>query len=666
MGVVPDGVGCNWKLSAEDIKNLTAQLIERTKKTYDEVGAVDKNDVTLDNVLMKLSNEEYEYFIEEKNVGFPQHTAVDKVVREASTDGDKALSELDVELSMRQDVFNNLVALKEKKVEMSAEQTRWLDRMIRNGRRNGLHLSEEVQAEVKGIKKEISDLEIEFNKNLNEENTILEFAKEELSGLGDDFVNALDKTEDGTKLQVSLKYPHYFPCMRMANNPETRKKLNIAFYQRCMEENTKILERLVELRHKKAKVLGYETHSDFVTEIQMSKTSSTVKNFLGELAKKMKPLGENDRALMLKLKKDECAKLEVPFNGKIDSWDMRYYMNLIEKENYSVDHEKIKEYFPVDVVTKGLFDLYQSLLSLKFTLLPDAEVWHPEVTMYEVHDSRTSEPMGHFYLDLYPREGKFGHAACFPLQPGCLKKDGTRMKPISAMVANFPKATAGKPALFTHQDVVTFFHEFGHAMHGICAGADLSMFSGTRVERDFVEAPSQMLENWVWEKEVLKRISSHYQDNSQLPDSMIDALIRSRNANQGVFNLRQILLGTFDLNIHVQEKVNTAEIFAKCAEEILEIAPPEGTNLPASFGHLGGGYDSRYYGYMWSEVFSMDMFATCFKRDGIFNPDVGMKYRNCILKPGGSLDATEMIRNFLGREPNDKAFLISKGLQIDS
>jgi len=339
-------------------------------------------------------------------------------------------------------------------------------------------------------------------------------------------------------------------------------------------------------------------------------------------------------------------------------------MNMIEKEYYSVDHEKIKEYFPMEIVTKGLLEIYQELLSLKFELIPDAEVWHSDVTMYKVIDVATNELMGYFYLDLYPREGKFGHAACFGIQPGCLKKDGTRMMSIAAMVANLPKPTADKPSLLTHDDVETFFHEFGHVMHDICGIADIERFTGTNVERDFVEAPSQMLENWIWEKEALKRISHHYQDNSKMPDNIIEALIKSRNANTGVFNLRQILLAMFDITIHTQEKANTSDIYSELSTKILGITPPKDTNLPASFGHMCG-YDSRYYGYMWSEVFSMDMF-TLFKRDGIFNQKVGLQYRNQILKPGGSIDASDIIRNFLGREPNDNAFLIAKGLQIKS
>lgn len=660
-----EGISFKWGMNKDEIKKEAAELIEKSKKVYDAVGGLDAANATYDNVVKVLADKQTEYDVRRNVVDFPQHVSSDKETRAASTDADKVLSDFEVEMSMRQDVFNNLVACLEKGGEMPAEGKRYLERLIKYGKRNGLHLSSEIQDQIKTIKKRMSDLSIDFNKNLNEENTILEFTKEELDGLPEDFISSLEKGE-GDKLKVTLKYPHYFPIMKKGVNAETRKKMENSFSSRCMKENAPILEELVKLRAKMASLLGYPTHAQYVTEMRMAKTAENVEVFLADLAKKLNPLGDKEIKELLELKKAECEKNGWDFDGKINMWDLKYYMRIIEETKYSVDHNKLKEYFPLEVVTKGLLEMYQELLGLVFTEIPEPDVWHEDVTMYSVKDCETQELLGYFYLDLFPREGKFGHAACFGVQPGCMKPDGTRQLSVAAMVANFPKPGGDRPSLFTHDEVETFFHEFGHVMHQICAKADFALFSGTHVERDFVEAPSQMLENWCWEKEPIQRMSKHFKDGSAIPDDILAKLINSRLANAGLFNLRQITLGTFDQCIHTRESADTMKVFAETAERIMKVSPSPGTNMSASFGHLAGGYDAQYYGYLWSEVYCMDMFHSRFKKEGIMSPKVGKDYREMILKPGGTIDAIDMVKNFLGREPSKDAFLISKGLKPDN
>uniref|UniRef100_A0A8C2ZMN0 Neurolysin (metallopeptidase M3 family) n=1 Tax=Cyclopterus lumpus TaxID=8103 RepID=A0A8C2ZMN0_CYCLU len=458
-----------WDLAPDDIRASTEGLMTRVKAAYDDIGSVQMESVSVENTLRALAHAKLDYACESSLhvLDFPQFVCPSKEVRAASTEADKKLSEFDVEISMREDVFKRLTALQLPE-NLSPEEKRFLDRLVTLGKRRGLHLSKEIQEEIKRTYKLISELSIEFNKNLNEDNTFLVFSEHELGGLADSFLSGLDKAADG-RYKVTLEYPHYHPLMKRCHNPESRRKMETAFHSRCKEVNTAILEELIQLKAKAADLLGYSCHANFVLEINMAENASKVSDFLDTFYETLKPVGIKERKYILALKKRECSMMGLPFDGRINAWDLPYYMNQVEQCKFAVNKDKLIEYFPLDVVTEGLFGIYQELLGLTYTEVERAHVWHEHVALYSARDTETGEEIGQFYLDLHPREGKFGHAACFGLQPGCKGPDGERRLPVAAMVANFTKPRKGCPSLLQHHEVETYFHEFGHVMHELCS-----------------------------------------------------------------------------------------------------------------------------------------------------------------------------------------------------
>ncbi|NXO30355.1 THOP1 oligopeptidase, partial [Cisticola juncidis] len=649
-----------WDLTAEQIEAMAAELTESTKLVYDRVGAQERGEVSYENTLKALADVEVEYTVRRNMLDFPQHVSPCKAVRAASTEADKKLSEFDVEMSMRQDVYQRIVWLQEKaeSAALKPEAKRYLERLIKLGKRNGLHLPEETQEKIKAIKKKLSVLCIDFNKNLNEDTTFLPFSREELGGLPEDFLNSLEKTEDG-KLKVTLKYPHYFPLLKKCYVPETRRKVEEMFNSRCKEENCLILKELVDLRAQKANLLGFSTHADFVLEMNMAKSSRTVATFLDELAQKLKPLGEKERAVILDLKRKECEKRGLDFDNRINAWDMRYYMNQVEETKYSVDQNLLKEYFPMQVVTTGLLAIYQELLGLTFHLEEKAQVWHEDVQLYTVKDTASGETIGKFYLDLYPREGAVALCGFWGipeplLSRGCCPPRFSSGRSLPCRVAHVERDLGSGSGLGSGLDCGVYPIRVPQA--------EFAMFSGTHVERDLGSGSGLGMWVWVWVRVWL---------GLKLGLGLglgcgVRVYIQVRVRFRGLFNLRQIVLAKVDQALHTQTKADPVEVFAQLCEEILGVPATPGTNMPATFGHLAGGYDAQYYGYLWSEVYSMDMFHTRFKQEGIMNCKVGMDYRRCILRPGGSVDASDMLRRFLGREPKQDAFLASKGLKVES
>jgi len=532
--------------------------------------------------------------------------------------------------------------------------------MLLDGKRAGLALPQKERDELMKLKKEMSHLSLEFSKNFNEENNTVSFTLEQLKGVPADVISGYTKrTENNTEVyDVTMKTPDIFPVFKFAQNPDTRR-IAYSAYDGRLEINAPVLAQILDLRRKVAALLGYPTWADYATEVKMAKNARTVIEFLEDLEQKLRPIGAKERATLLALKQDECAELGYAFDGELNMWDFWYYERLFLERTMDLDEQKVKEHFPVSTVVTAILEIYQNLLGVRF-VETKGETWHPDVQQFAVWEKDATDEsgfVGYCYLDLFPRESKYSHAAVWPLLPGYTRADGKRSYPLAAMVANLAKPTPTAPALMRHTDVVTFFHEMGHVFHGLLSKTRFARFHGTAVARDFVEAPSQMLENWCFEPAVLEKMSSHYQTGKPLSRELIDKIVKSRYSNVGLFYLRQVFFAKFDIKVHTDsEPTDYTALWNDMRESTTTLKNGRRAAGQGSFNHIASGYDAGYYGYTYSLVFAADMYATVFKQDPL-DPSRGARYRDSILRPGGSREEDSWLEDFLGRPPNSEAFV---------
>ncbi|KAI1932507.1 metalloendopeptidase [Ophidiomyces ophidiicola] len=692
----------------------TKRLIARSRKVQDDVvGNVTLDTATFEQVLRPLATDENVMALESHILGFYQSVSTDAKLRDASTEAEKLMDDFGIESAMREDLFKLVDAVLKKSEKLDPESKRLLEKEHKDYIRNGLGLPVGPKRDrFKEIKKRLSQISIEFQKNLNEENGGLWLTKEELNGVPDDVVSGLKKGEgDNTgKLFLTFKYPDLFPVMKYATNAEVRKQVSIANENKC-NQNVPLFKEAIILRDEAARLLGYANHAAFRIEDKMAKTPETVNTFLGGLRKKLESggLAEIEK---LKLLKAEDLKSRNPSqvpDGHYFLWDHRFYDRMMLEKDYRLDHQQIAEYFPLQVTIRGMLKIFEEIFGLVFVEIEGEErnklsetgkgddiVWHKDVQVFSVWDDEGEGNgfVGYLYLDLFPREGKYGHAANFNLQPGFIGKDGKRRYPATALVCNFSKPTAKKPSLLKHDEVVTLFHELGHGIHDLVSRTTYSRFHGTNTVRDFVEAPSQMLENWCWTPSQLKSLSKHYsylsaeyldawkeqagnksRPSEQISDELIANLIKTKHVNAALFNLRQLHFGIFDMTVHEPVDHETAismditQKYNSLRKEIAKLEGPESIGQgydwghgQATFGHLMGGYDAGYYGYLSSQVYSADMFYTVFKANPM-NGTEGRRYRHTVLEKGGSQEEMETLKQFLGREPTPDAFYKELGLQ---
>ncbi len=660
LGTDAPGVATDHARAAAGVTRLCDESLARARALLDEVRALagsSDDALTWSTTLENLDRAR----LAMRNAGdLPALLAVahpDQAVRDKAKGCEPKIDKLETSLWLDK-VLASVVkryAAKARSENLSTAQTRMLERVLRELRRNGLELDDKGQARLRELNEELTKLAQGFDENLAESQLYVEATPKQLEGLPPEWLKTHPPGDDG-KVKISTDYPDYFPVVTYAKDRKLALELYKQFDNRAAEKNVPLLEKMLFLRDEKAKLLGYKTWADYVLEPRMAKDAKTVADFLEGLRKHLQKKGKEELSLFRGVLQKKGGKASDP----VLLSDRLWLEDQVRRDRYGLDSKEVSQYFEVSRVKEGLLTITSRMFDIRFrkASLP---TWHPDVEPMEVTDA-SGKLLGRFYFDLYPREGKYKHAAVFGIRDTAKMPDGTRLVPIAAIECNFPKpgGRADSAALMSHQDVVTFFHEFGHVLHHVLSESELSTFAGTSVARDFVESPSQMLEEWAWSKETLDLFAVHHVTGKKLPPQLHEAMLRSRGFGRAIATQRQLFLAALDQAYHTRPPGHdTTKVLKEVQEAYTPFTYVEGTHFQASFGHLIG-YDAGYYGYQWALSIARDLF-TRFKKEGILNPQTAADYRAAILAPGASDDEAKLVEKFLGRPPSDaayKAFLL--------
>ncbi len=643
-----------YQYPPKELTRLCNQAVERTEASLTAIAAIPTAKRSMDNTLLAFERTLVEFSDTTSPLTFMKAVSTEPGLSAEGAECDEKVSQFSVKTFTRRDLYNAIKDLKAR----GKDEARLLFKTKQAFEQSGLKLDDAHLAEVKELQTQLALKSAQFGTNLNNDKSTVLLSAQEIEGLPKDYVADLVRGPKGEYV-VNVRESDADMVLKNVSNSETRRRFSLALVNRGGDANVKLLEDAIVLREKIALILGYPTWADYRTEDRMAKNKKNVLDFLNNVRSKLSVRNRRDLAKLLAFKKESF-----PQATKLDPWDVSYYSYQLKKRDFQLDNEQIREYFPADVVVNGLFEVYSKMLGIHFTEIGGAKVWAQGVKLYEIHDNSSGTLIGHFYTDLFPRPGKYGHAAAFTLLQGYELPDGKYSMPVSSIVANLNPPMNGKPSLLNHDDVETIFHEFGHIMHQTLTRAKYASLSGSSVAQDFVEAPSQMLENWVWSPKILNILSGHYLDHSKkLPADLLQRMIAARDFNQGVFYTKQLLYGLYDMELHSQTKpVDSSKLYSDLYAKIVGLEPMRDMHFGGSFGHLMGGYDSGYYGYLWSKVYAEDMFSR-FPKEDLTSPKVGVLYRKTILERGNMVEAADLLKEFLGREPNSKAFFKSLHIQ---
>ncbi len=582
------------------------------------------------------------------------------------------ITEYSNDIQLDEKLFERIKEVYEQRnsLNLNTEEMRLLEKQYKGFARNGALLNEEQKEELRAIDRELSELGLHFGDNvLKETNDFLMLldSEEDLKGLPESAIEAAkhlaEEKDEAGKYAVNLDYPSFVPFMTYAENRELREKLYRAFSSKAFKgneyDNQEIVKKIATLRHRRANLLGYATHADFVLEERMAEKPQKVIEFLDNLLDKAKPIATKEMDEL----KTFAAEKGGPKAEEFMPWDYSFWAEKLKKEKFSFDAEELKPYFQLEKVVDGVFTVAKKLFGITFKERRDIPVYHQDVKAYEVSDEQ-GRHVGVFYADFFPRAGKRAGAWMTSYRDQHMV-NGQDMRPHVSIVCNFTKPTPTKPSLLTFGEVTTLFHEFGHSLHGLLSKCTYESLAGTSVYWDFVELPSQVLENWAYEKECLDLFAEHYETGEKIPEHLIEKIKSTSNFHEGRQTIRQLSFGLLDMAWHGQDPKDIKDVgaFEKEAMAPCELLPTiDEANMSVSFGHIfRGGYSAGYYSYKWAEVLDADAFEA-FKEKGIFDKETADKFRENILEKGGSEHPMDLYIAFRGQEPRPDALLKRAGL----
>lgn len=657
------------KIKIEDYKPAIKEAIEIAKQ---EINGITKNTekATFQNTIIALDNSG-EKLDRITSIFFNLNSAeTNAEIQQIAQEISPWITEYKNDIMLNEELFLKVKQVYEQKetLSLSAEEEMLLHKTFKNFARNGANLTADEKVILRKIDAELAKLSLQFGKNVLADTNAYEMHitnEEDLKGIPVSIRRAAAETAKQRKKEgwvFTLQYPSYIPVLTYASNRLLRKKMALAFGKRGFQQNDNnnetIVFKIVNLRHQRAKVLGYKTHAHFILEDRMAETPEKVMSFLNDLLIKAKPAAERE----FKELEEFAKKLDGTEN--LQKWDIAYYAEKLKQEKFSVYQEVLRPYLKLENVINGVFRVANKLYDLNFEEVFNIDTYHEDVKTYKVTDAEGNF-ISYLYADFHPREGKRNGAWMTSFKSQQVK-NGKNERPQVSIVCNFTKPTKERPSLLTFNEVTTLFHEFGHALHGMLANTTYKSLSGTSVPWDFVELPSQILENWCYEHETLRLFANHFQTGAIMPINLINNLKASSNFHEGIQTLRQLSFSLLDMNWHASEfpeKILSLKELERVSFANTQLYPDIKENcMSTAFSHIfQGGYAAGYYSYKWAEVLDADAFEY-FKEEGIFNKQVATKFKDNILSKGGTEEPMELYKRFRGREPKPEALLRRAGL----